>query len=59
MRIVDKARLRLRLLFRRGRADAEIEMEFRFHLDQLAEENAAHGNAARPGPKACSHEVGT
>jgi predicted permease len=43
MRMIDKARLRWRSLTRRGLADAEAEMEFRFHIDQLLEENIAQG----------------
>lgn len=46
MRALDKARLRLRSLFRRREADAELEAEFRFHVDQLIEENIAKGMTA-------------
>jgi hypothetical protein len=43
MRIFDKARLRLRSLFRRPKVEFELEAELRFHLDQLIEENIATG----------------
>ncbi|HEY6989150.1 MAG TPA: permease prefix domain 1-containing protein, partial [Bryobacteraceae bacterium] len=43
MRILDKARLRLRSLFRRPNVDCELEAELRFHLDQLIAEKIASG----------------
>ncbi len=43
MRILDKARLRLRSLCRRPNVDFELEAELRFHLDQLIEENISSG----------------
>ena len=43
MRMLDKARLRLRSLFRRPNVDCELEAELRFHLDQLIEENISSG----------------
>jgi len=43
MRVLDKVRLRLRSLFRRGSVERELEDELRFHLDQLIEENVAEG----------------
>jgi predicted permease len=43
MRMLDKARLRLRSLFRRPNVDFELEAELRFHLDQLIEENISSG----------------
>jgi hypothetical protein len=52
MRLLDKARLRLRSLFRRPNVDFELEAELGFHLDQLIEENISSGmppeKAARP-----------
>ena len=45
MRVLHKARLRLRSLFRRDRIDRELETELRFHLEQQIEENAASGMA--------------
>jgi len=43
MRILDKARLRLRSLCRRPNLDCELDAELRFHLDQLIEENISFG----------------
>ena len=45
MRILDKARLRLRSLFRRPNVDFELEAELRFHLDQFVEERDASDHA--------------
>ena len=43
MRSLDKLRLRLRSLFRRGAVDRELAEELRFHLDRLAGEHIAAG----------------
>jgi predicted permease len=43
MRLLAKARLRLRSLFRRGNVEQELDAELRYHLDQLIEENIASG----------------
>jgi hypothetical protein len=43
MRVLDKARLRLRSLFRRSKVGSELHAEFRSHLDELIEENIAAG----------------
>jgi predicted permease len=43
MRMLDKARLRLRSLLRRPNVDSELDAELRFHLDQLVEENISSG----------------
>jgi hypothetical protein len=43
MRALKKARLRLRSLIRRSEVESELDEEFRFHLDQLVEENIAAG----------------
>lgn len=43
MRILDKIRLRLRSLVRRGYVERELGEEFRFHLDQLTGENIGAG----------------
>ena len=37
MRVLDKARLRLRSLCRRPNVEFELDAELRFHLDQLIE----------------------
>ena len=43
MRTLDKLRLRLSSLFRRGRVEAELDDELRFHFDQLVDENTSAG----------------
>jgi predicted permease len=43
MRILDKARLRLRSLCRRPNVEFELEAELRFHLDHLIAENISSG----------------
>ncbi len=43
MRMLEKARLRLRSLFRRPDVDFELETEFRFHLDQLHRRDISSG----------------
>src|SRR6185437_15914224 len=43
MRILDKARLRLRSLCRRPNVDFELEAELQFHLDQPIEETISSG----------------
>jgi hypothetical protein len=45
MRVLVKARLRFRSLFRRAAVERELEDELRFHLDQLVEENLAAGTS--------------
>jgi len=46
MRILAKARLRLRSLFRRSAVERELEDELRFHLEQLVEEKIGAGMPA-------------
>jgi predicted permease len=58
MRISDKARLRLRSLFRRLRVDSELEAELRFHLDQLVEENISSGMPAEEARRAAQRMIG-
>src|SRR5215469_16846184 len=43
MRALDQARLRLCSLTRRAKLERELDEEFRFHLDQLVDENMAMG----------------
>src|SRR5215471_14290751 len=43
MRLLDKAKLRLRSMFRRSSVESELNNELRFHLDQLTEEHIAAG----------------
>ena len=58
MRALDKIRLRLRSLFRRRRVDRELEDEFRFHLDQLVEEEIAAGVAAEEARRSALRKMG-
>ena len=52
MRILDKARLRLRSLLRRRDVERELDAELRFHLDQLVEENLSAGLAPEEARRA-------
>jgi predicted permease len=58
MRISDKARLRLRSLFRRPNIEFELEAEFRFHLDQLIEENISFGMPPKEARRAAEVTMG-
>lgn len=58
MRIVDKARLRLRSLCRRPDVDSELEAELRFHLDQLVEEKISSGVPPEEARRAAQRMVG-
>jgi predicted permease len=58
MRILDKARLRLRSLFRRPDVEFELEAELRFHLDQLTEENIASGLPPEEARRAAQRTIG-
>ena len=58
MRALDKIRLRLQSLFRRRRVDRELEDEFRFHLDQLIEEEIAAGVAAEEARRSALRKMG-
>lgn len=58
MRILDKARLRLRSLCRRPNVDFEIEAELRFHLDQLIEENISSGMPPEEARRAAQRMIG-
>ncbi len=58
MRILEKARLRLRSLFGRPRADFELDEELRFHLDQLSEENVAAGMPPEEARRAAQRAMG-
>ena len=58
MRILDKAHLRLRSLFRRESVDAELDAELRFHLDQLTEENLAAGMTPEEAHTAARRTIG-
>ncbi|MBV9084751.1 MAG: ABC transporter permease [Acidobacteriaceae bacterium] len=58
MRILDKARLRLRSLCRRPNVDSEIDAELRFHLDQLIEENISSGMPREEARRAAQRTIG-
>ena len=58
MRAPDKLRLRVRSLFRRGKADQELESEFRFHLDHLVEEKVAAGVPPDEARASALREIG-
>jgi predicted permease len=58
MRILDKARLRLRSLCRRPNIDFELEAELRFHLDQLIEENISSGMPPEEARRAAQRTIG-
>src|SRR6516165_9265551 len=58
MRILDKARLRFRSLFRRPNVDFELEAELRFHLDQLIEEKISSSMPPTEARRAAQRMVG-
>jgi len=58
MRMFDKARLRLRSLFRRPNVDLELEAELRFHLDQLSAENISAGMTPKEARRAAQRMIG-
>ncbi|PYT11145.1 MAG: hypothetical protein DMG59_27220, partial [Acidobacteria bacterium] len=58
MRILDKARLRLRSLCRRPNVDFELDAELRFHLDQLIEENISSGMPPEVARQAAQRMIG-
>ena len=58
MRIPDKARLRLRSLFRRPHVDCELEAELRFHLDQLIAEKISSGMPPEDARRAAQRMIG-
>jgi hypothetical protein len=58
MRILDKARLRLRSLCRRPNVDFELEAELRFHLDQLIKENISSGMPPQEARRAAQRMIG-
>ena len=58
MRILDKARLRLRSLCRRPNVESELEAELRFHLDQLIEQNISSGMPPGEARRAAQRLIG-
>ncbi len=59
MRMFDKARLRLRSLFRRPSVDSTLEAELRFHLDQLTEEHISEGMSPDQARHAAQRTMGS
>ena len=58
MRALDKARLLLRSLIRRSEVERELDEEFRFHLDQLVDENIAAGMREDEARKSALRSIG-
>jgi hypothetical protein len=58
MRIIDKARLRLRSLCRRPNVEFELEAELRFHLDQLIEKKISSGMPPEEARRAARRVIG-
>src|SRR5437588_69822 len=58
MRILDKARLQLRSLFRRPNVDFELEAQLRFHLDQLIEEKISSGMPPEEARRVAQRMIG-
>jgi predicted permease len=59
VRMLNKARLRLRSLFRRPAVEFELEAELRFHLDQLIEENISSGMPREEARRAAQRMIGS
>ncbi len=58
MRVLAKIRLRLLSLFRRRDLDCQLDDEFRFHLDQLVEEDMAAGLAPEEARRSAVRKMG-
>jgi hypothetical protein len=58
MRVFTKIRLRFRALFIRRGLDCELEDEFRFHFDQLVEEEMAAGLAPEEARRSALRKMG-
>src|SRR5438045_5747633 len=58
MRMLNRARLRLRSLCRRPNVDFELEAELRFHLEQLIEENSSSGMPPEEARQAARRKIG-
>src|SRR5262249_15951084 len=58
IRMFDKARLRLRSLFRRPNLDSELDAELGFHIDQLMEENISSGMPPEEARRAAQRMIG-
>src|ERR1700759_3811694 len=58
MRLLEKLRIRLKMLFRRGREAHRLDDELQFHLDQQVAENIAAGMSADEARHAALREFG-
>jgi hypothetical protein len=58
MRWLDRIRMRVQMLFRRGRAADRLDDELRFHLEQQIAENIAAGMNAEEARHAAMREFG-
>ena len=58
MRWLDKLRLRIRSLFRRGRMDNELERELQEHLQRQIDENIENGMAPEEARLAALQTIG-
>ncbi len=58
MRTLAKLRLRFRSLFRRNAVERELEDEFRFHFDQLFDENLRAGMSAADARSSALRTIG-
>jgi len=58
MRTAEKIRLRLRSLFRRGTVERELADEYRFHLEQLVEEEIVGGTAPEEARRSALRKMG-
>jgi predicted permease len=58
MRMLDKARLRFRSLWRRPNVEFELDAELRFHLEQLIEENISSGMPPDEARRAAQRTIG-
>ena len=58
MRLLEKLRMRLQMLFQRERAGAQLDDELRFHLDQQIAENIAAGMSAEEAGHAALRAFG-
>lgn len=58
MRWLDRIRMRVQMLFRRGRAADRLDDELRFHLEQQIAENIAAGMNAEEARHAAMRSLG-
>src|ERR1051325_993619 len=58
MRALHKTRLRLRSLIRRSKLQRELDEEFRFHLDQLVDENIGAGRPEEEARRSAIRAIG-